>query len=82
MDQNVSIEKADRNDRNVQMFLNGQYKKLRDAMAGSSRVSKKEVYSTDMNDSVMNNYNNRPVKLLTKKNLPNKRRLSHITDQE
>ena len=79
---NKNSEKTDKNDRAVQLFLNGQFKEMRDKLGDSCRIQKIEVACMPMGDSITNNYNNRPVKLLHQKNLPNKRRLSQIADQE
>ena len=79
---NSISEKLDKNDRAVQLFLNGQFKEMRDKMGDSCRIQKIEVACMPMGDSVTNNYNNRPIKLLHQKNIPNKRRLSQIKDQE
>lgn len=74
--------KTDKNDRAVQLFLNGQFKEMRDRLGDSCRVQKIEVACMPMGDSMTNDYNNRPMRLLHQKNLPNKRRISQIADQE
>jgi len=78
----MGSDKTDKNDRAVQLFLNGQFKEMRNRLGASCRVQKIEVACMPMGDSITTNYNNRPGKLLNQKNIPNKRRLSQIVDQE
>ena len=75
-------KKYDKNDRAIQLLLTGQNKEKRDKMNETSKFKKMGTVCGNMGDSVTNNYNNRPIQLLKRKNIPNKRRLSQIADQE
>ena len=72
----------DRNDKAIELFLNGQFKNMRDQLNKVSTINKLGVETMQMSESLTNNYNNRPDTLIKQKNLSNIRRLSHITDQE
>jgi len=75
-------EKLDKNDRAVQLFLNGQFKKMRDNLGKGSKLKKTETSYMEMCDSMATDYNNRPPTSMVKKNNCNKRRLAQIADQE
>lgn len=72
----------DKNDKAIQIWLNGQFKEMRDRLGDSCRVQKIEVACMPMGDSITNDWNNRPVELIVRKNLRNSRRLAQIADQE
>ena len=80
--ENKQAVKSDRNDRAVQLFLNGQFKEMRNKLGESSRVKKLGTKHVAMNESIVSSYNNRSGSLIKNKNPKNMRRLAHIADQE
>ena len=72
----------DRNDKAVALYINGQYKNMRDDMNKAKKINKIGIEKSKMNSSIVNNYNNRPDYLIKNKNLSNIRKLSQIADQE
>ena len=72
----------DKNDRAIQLFLNGQHKEMRDNLGKGNNLKKHSVSNVSMPDSIAIGYNNRPPTKMVKKNLSGQRRLAQIADQE
>lgn len=72
----------DKDDKAVDLFLNGKFKKMRDDLGIGSHLQKMESSVMAMPESMVSGYDNRPGNLRFKKNKPNARRMSQIMDQE